>query len=89
MSDITNADRAGWALEALYNFVQVSKVATARDAVADLVTDLLHLAHSRGLDVHILTQQAAGAMAEELAEDAEGDMARVQDRFLELFPNDS
>lgn len=89
MSDITNADRAGWALEALYGFVKVSKVKTARDAVADLVTDLFHLAHGRGLDVHLLARHAAGAMAEELAEDPEGDMARVQNCFLELFPEDS
>ena len=51
MQDTTNADRAEWALDALTGFVAATRVNTARDAVADLIANLLHLARGRGLDV--------------------------------------
>jgi hypothetical protein len=54
MHDITNADRAGWALDALTGFVAATRVNTARDGIADLIANLLHLACSRGLDVELL-----------------------------------
>ena len=89
MNDITNADRAEWAMDALTGFVAATRVDTARDAVADLIANLLHLARGRGLDVDLLLDQTRRLMAEEFAEDAEGDMATVQARFRELLPDDS
>jgi hypothetical protein len=64
-------------------------VDTARDAIADLIANLLHLARGRGLDVDLLLRQTRGLMAEESVEDAEGDMAAVQARFRELPPHES
>ena len=89
MNDITNADRAEWAMDALNGFVAATEVDTAHDAIADLIANLLHLARGRGLDVDVLLDQTRKLMAEEFAEDAEGDMAAVQARFRELLPNDS
>jgi hypothetical protein len=88
MQDVTNADRAGWAMDALTGFVAATRVNTARDAVADLITNLLHLARGRGLDVDLLLNQTRKVMAEEFAQDPEGDMAIVQARFRELLPDD-
>ena len=89
MQDTTNADRAGWALAALTGFVAATRVDTARDAIADLIANLLHLARGRGLDMDMLLDQTIKLMAEEFAEDPEGDMAAVQARFRELLPDDS
>ena len=89
MQDTTNADRAGWALAALTGFVAETRVDTARDAIADLIANLLHLARGRGLDVDVLLGQTQKLMAEEFAEDPEGEMAAVQCRFRELLPDDS
>lgn len=88
MQEITNADRAGWALAALAEFINDTRVDNARDAVADLIVNLLHLARGRGMDMELLFAQAARAMAEEQAEDEEGDMASVIARFYELLPDD-
>ncbi len=88
MDDITNADRATSALDALTGFVAASGVGTARDAVADLIANLLHLARGRGFDVDLMLDQTRRLMAEECAEDPEGDMAIVQARFRELLPDD-
>ena len=87
MQDTTNADRAGWALAALTGFVAATRVDTARDAVADLIANLLHLARSRGLDVDLLLDQTGKMMAEEFSEDSEGDKAAVQCLFRELLPD--
>ena len=89
MIEITNAERAGWALNALTGFVEATSVDTARDAIADLMTNLLHLARASGLDAQLLARQAMGAMAEELAEDMEGDMTTVLASFQKLLPDDS
>jgi hypothetical protein len=89
MHDITNADRAGWALDALTGFVTATQVNTARDAIADLIANMLHLARGRGLDVDLLLDQTRKLMTEEFAEDPEGDMTSVQERFRELLPYDS
>ena len=89
MHDTTNADRAEWALDALTGFVAATCVNTARDAIADLIANLLHLARSRGLDVDLLLDQTRKMMAEEFAEDPEGNMDAVQARFRELLPDDS
>ena len=88
MQDITNADRAGWALAALAGFIGDTRDDNARDAVADLIINLLHLARGRRLDVELLLAQATRAMAEEQAEDEVGDMASVIVRFSELLPDD-
>ena len=89
MQDTTNADRAGWALSALTDFVAATGVDTARDAGAELIANLLHLARGRGLDMDALLDQTRNMMAEEFAEDPEGNMAAVQARFRELLPDDS
>ena len=88
MQDVTNADRAGWALEALAGFVRDTRVDNARDAVADLIANLLHLARCRGLDIDLLLEQTRRLMAEEFAQDAEGNMAAIQVRFCELLAHD-
>ena len=88
MQDITNADRAGWALAALAGFIDDTRVDNARDAVADLIVNLLHLARGRGLDIGLLLAQAARATAEEQADDEEGEMASVISRFREMLPED-
>jgi hypothetical protein len=88
MQDITNADRAVWAMDALTGFVAATRVDTARDAVADLIANLLHLARGRGLDVDLLLNQTRKLMAEEFAQDTEGNMAAVQISFRELLPDD-
>ena len=88
MQDTTNADRAEWALDALADFVAATRVDTARDAVADLIANLLHLARGRGLDVDLLLDQTGRLMAEEFAQDPEGNMTAVQARFRELLPDD-
>ena len=89
MQDTTNADRDGWALAALADFVAETGVDTARDAIADLIVNLLHLVRGRGLDIDVLLDQTRKMMAEGFAEDTEGDMAAVQARFRELLPDDS
>lgn len=89
MQDVTNADRAAWALSALTDFVAATGVDTGRDAVADLIANLLHLARGRGLDMDMLLDQTRKLVAEEFAEVPEGDMAAVQARFRELLPDDS
>jgi hypothetical protein len=88
MQDVTNADRAEWAMDALTGFVAATRVNTARDAIADLIANLLHLARGRGLDVDLLLDQTRKLMAEEFAQDPEGNMAAVQARFRELLPDD-
>ncbi len=89
MNETTNADRAGCALTALEIFVEQTRVDAARDAIADLIANLLHLARGRGLDTDRLLANAAAVMAEELAEDEEGDMQAVQRRFRTLLPLDA
>jgi hypothetical protein len=89
MQDTTNATRAAWALAALTPFVRDAGVDNARDAIADLIANLLHLARSRGLDVDLLLDQTGRLMAEEFAQDPEGNMTAVQTRFRELLPHDS
>jgi hypothetical protein len=88
MHDMTNADRAGWALATIGDFVAETGVDTARDAVADMLTNLLHLARGLGLDAAILCDQAYKMMMEESTEDPEGNMASIRSRFQTLLPDD-
>lgn len=88
MIEVTNADRANSALGALKEFVDQTNVDTARDAIADMICNLIHLARGRGLDPDRLVQQALGMAAEEAAEDAEGDMEAVQQTFRTLLSCD-
>ena len=89
MDETTNADRAYLALFALADFRHRSGVDTARDAIVDLITNLLHLGRGRGLDTGLLISQSVAIMREELEQDEEGDMANVQATFLQLFDVDS
>jgi hypothetical protein len=89
MQDTTNATRAAWALAALTPFVRNTGVDSARDAIADLIANLLHLARGRGLDVDLLLDQTGKLIAEEFAQYPEGNMAAVQARFRKLLPDDS
>lgn len=89
MIDVTNAHRADLALAALRDFVVQTNVDTARDAIADLIDNLIHLARGRGLDADRLVTQALGVTAQEVAEDPEGDMASVQRAFRTLLPSDT
>ena len=88
MEEITNADRANWALAALSGFVAETRVDTAREAIGDLISDLLHLGRGRGYDTLSLIDRAHRMMMEELAEDPEGDMALVQRAFASLLENE-
>lgn len=88
MQDVTNADRAGWALQALTGFVDITKVDSADDAISDLIVNLLHLARGRGLDAIALADRAKCGMTAESAEDPDGDMESIQARFSALIPRD-
>ncbi len=88
MTDVTNALRAGWALDALANFKASTRVDSARDAIIDLLADLLHLAKGRGFDPEQLAQQAFVTMTGEFAQDTSGDMKSVQAQFRNLLPDD-
>lgn len=88
MHDVTNAERANLALCVLDDFVAATGTDTARDAIADLICNLMHLARGRGLDEQLILEQAARLSKEEGSEDPEGDMAEVQGRFRELLSED-
>lgn len=88
MLDITNADRARWALSALTGFVEATGVDTATSAISDLIVDLLHLARGRGFDTLYLFERAHQMMVEEHLEDPEGDMRDVQKSFRRLLVDD-
>lgn len=87
-TDVTNADRAELALAALADFKVSTGVDCARDALADLITDLLHLARGRDLDTDRLCKDAIGMFHTETECDDEGDMNSVQDRFRQILPED-
>ena len=89
ISDVTNADRAGWALFALGDFVGRTRVDDEEDAIQDLITNLLHLARGHGLSPERVISRAMGAMEVEVAEDEEGDMANTQRLFAELIAQTS
>lgn len=84
----TNAVRAGLALTALTEFVAETRVDTARDAISDLIADLLHLAQGRGFEPQALADQAVRALSEEMNDDPDGDMTAVQARFRDMLPED-
>jgi hypothetical protein len=86
--EVSNADRARWALSALHGFVETTRVDTAQDAVTDLITNLLHLARSRGLDLDRIQSNAAGMLAQEIREDSDGDMTSIQRDFRSLLSLD-
>lgn len=88
MIDVTNADRANWALDAVTRFVADTGADTAVEAITDLISDLLHLARGRGLDVEVIVRNAAGMMHSEMKEDSEGAMDLVQSAFHELLEDD-
>lgn len=89
MNDTTNACRADLALLAVEGFAVATRVDTARDAIADLICNLMHLARGRGLDEQYILDQAVRMAAEEAREDPEGDMEEIQSRFRELLPEDN
>ncbi len=76
-SEVTNADRAWWALFALGDFVNRTRVHSSDEAIGDLITDLLHLARAANLDPEAVSAKALAVMEGEVAEDEEGDMAAV------------
>lgn len=86
--EMSNADRANSALFVLTEYVELTGVDTASSAISDLIGDLLHLGRGRGFDVPLLVERAHGMMMEELEEDAEGDMAKVQSSFRSLLEDD-
>lgn len=88
MHVISNAERANLALAAVSHFADVTGADTARDAIADLICNLMHLARGRGLDEKYILGQAVRITAEEAAEDPEGDMEEVQARFRQLLSED-
>ena len=89
MIEVTNADRSRWALEAVEGFAATTGADTARDAIADLISNLLHLAHGRALDTDRVVKDAAAMFRAEATEDPDGDIATVQSRFRRILPEDS
>lgn len=87
-ADVTNADRAALALAAVTDFVELTGVDCARDAIADLMTNLLHLARGRELNIEKLCADALAMYRIETECDADGDMAQTQDRFRHFLPED-
>ena len=87
-AEITNADRASLALPAVEDFVASTGVDCAHDAIADLITDLLHLARGRNLDTEKLCADAQAMFRTETKCDAEGDMEDIQNRFRQTLPED-
>lgn len=88
MDHTTNADRANWALAALMGFVAETGVDTAREAIGNLISDLLHLGRGRGYDTLSLVDRAHRMMMAEFAEDLEWDMALVQKAFASLLEDE-
>lgn len=86
-SDTTNADRAQWALSAIRDFVQQNGVKDPADAIADLMTNLLHLARTAGLEPDVIATRAMKMMREELREDNDGDLSEVARQFQEILTN--
>jgi phage terminase small subunit len=84
--DVTNADRAWWALFALGDFVNRTKVDEPSDAISDLIANLLHLARAKGLDPEALADRAVKVMRAEEEEDDDGDLAAVRRQFEKLVP---
>lgn len=74
----SNIQRAAWAADALNRFAQTTWATSGidrmhpqdqSDAIADLITDLLHLAHLRGLHPDRLIAQAQMHFDAELQEE--------------------
>ena len=89
MYDLTNADRANLALNALEQFSASTGVDTARDAVSDLICNLMHLARICELDGPHIASQAIRMAEEEASEDADGDISAVGIRLFRIFPKGS
>lgn len=88
MDEVTNADRAAWALSVLEPFVKQTRVDTASAAIQDLISNLLHLANGRGLVIDPILDGAKAVFLEELREDEMGEMDKVQAEFLFLLQED-
>ena len=68
--DVTNNDRAYWALKAVQEFMR--QTGTDReDAVVDLICDLLHLARSDGDDPRAVINNALSLFDAEEEQEAE------------------
>lgn len=89
MNEISNADRAELALAAVTDFVAKTGVDTARDAISDLIVNLLHLARGRGLNAQTILDNACGMFKEETRDDKEGPMIDVQSIFIRVLPQDA
>lgn len=87
LTAVTNADRASWALSALEGFVAETRVDDCADAIADLVSNLLHLARAKGIDPGALVQRSLGMMREEALDDDEGNLNGVRRKLDSLLPN--
>lgn len=87
LADVTNSDRARWALGALEPFTKQTRSDEAGEAIGDLMTNLMHLARLRGLDAHSLVERAARGFDEEVDEDDDGDTAEVVRLFHRLLPD--
>jgi phage terminase small subunit len=84
--DVTNADRAAWALSALTEFVEATRVDEPSEAISDLIADLLHLARAKGLNPEALALKSIEVMKEEVEVDEDGDLSTVRRQFEELVP---
>lgn len=85
--ELSNGTRAGQALDLLEMFIAKTKADTARDALVDLITDLLHLARGRGLNAQALVDAAVRSVSTEAVFDSEAGMNEAQMRFRRVLPD--
>lgn len=85
LAELTNADRAARALSALEGFIEITRVDDPSDAIADLLTNLLHLARARGFDPVALADRAVRMMQEEVHEDEDGDLTSIARKFRDVL----
>jgi hypothetical protein len=84
-ADVTNADRAWWALFALGDFVNRTRVDDEAEAIGDLICDLLHLARGAALDPAAIVKRALACMEAEASADQDGDMASAVDALRRIM----
>jgi len=83
--EVTNADRALWALSALKDFVSRTGVDDGEEAIGDLIANLLHVAGFADLDPARVMRRALACMEEEATEDQDGDIAAVRKALTEVI----
>lgn len=71
MDDVSNADRAAWALATLTAFGEITGVDEYDTAIGDLICDLHHFADQEGIDWQEVLDRADMHYTAEVEEEAE------------------